>query len=112
MSLAVVFSRALAGLDAPLVRVEVHTGGGLPCTNIVGLPEKEVREARDRVRAALARLPERECRMLLLCAEGYRYRDIAAALNINEASVGTLLARAKRAFRDAYGAYGDDADAS
>src|SRR5258705_7238428 len=53
MALAVVYSRALAGLDAPLVRVEVHTGGGLPCTNIVGLPEKEVREARDRVRAAL-----------------------------------------------------------
>jgi len=53
MSLAVVFSRALSGLDAPLVRVEVHVGGGLPCTNIVGLPEKEVREARDRVRAAL-----------------------------------------------------------
>ena len=54
MSLAVVYSRALSGLDAPLVRVEVHVGGGLPCTNIVGLPEKEVREARDRVRAALS----------------------------------------------------------
>ncbi|MGE5097611.1 MAG: YifB family Mg chelatase-like AAA ATPase [Betaproteobacteria bacterium] len=53
MSLAVVFSRALAGLSAPLVRVEVHVGGGLPQTQIVGLPEKEVREARDRVRAAL-----------------------------------------------------------
>ena len=53
MSLAVVYSRALAGLDAPLVRVEVHTDGGLPCTNIVGLPEKEVRETRDRVSAAL-----------------------------------------------------------
>src|SRR5881394_4637909 len=53
MALAVVYSRALAGLDAQLVRVEVHVGGGLPCTNIVGLPEKEVREARDRVRAAL-----------------------------------------------------------
>ena len=53
MALALVYSRALAGLDAPLVRVEVHVGGGLPCTNIVGLPEKEVREARDRVRAAL-----------------------------------------------------------
>ena len=53
MALAVVFSRALSGLHAPLVRVEVHVGGGLPCTNIVGLPEKEVREARDRVRAAL-----------------------------------------------------------
>src|SRR5436190_19966105 len=54
MSLAVVYSRALAGLDAPLVRVEVHVGGGLPETHIVGLPEKEVREARDRVRAALS----------------------------------------------------------
>src|SRR4029079_11446175 len=54
MSLAVVYSRALAGLDAPLVRVEVNAAGGLPCTNIVGLPEKEVRESRDRVRAALA----------------------------------------------------------
>ncbi len=53
MSLAVVYSRALSGLHAPLVRVEVHVGGGLPGTNIVGLPEKEVREARDRVRAAL-----------------------------------------------------------
>src|SRR5205814_8395086 len=53
MSLAVVYSRGLAGLDAPLVRVEVHVGGGLPQTTIVGLPEKEVREARDRVRAAL-----------------------------------------------------------
>jgi magnesium chelatase family protein len=53
MSLAVVYSRALAGMDAPLVRVEVNAGGGLPCTNIVGLPEKEVRESRDRVRAAL-----------------------------------------------------------
>ena len=53
MSLAVVFSRGLNGLEAPLVRVEVHVGGGLPETHIVGLPEKEVREARDRVRAAL-----------------------------------------------------------
>ncbi len=46
MSFAVVFSRGLNGLDAPLVRVEVHVAGGLPQTNIVGLPEKEVREAR------------------------------------------------------------------
>ena len=53
MSLAVVLSRGLHGLDAPLVRVEVHVGGGLPQTHIVGLPEKEVRESRDRVRAAL-----------------------------------------------------------
>lgn len=53
MSVAVVFSRGLSGLDAPLVRVEAHVGGGLPQFHIVGLPETEVKEARDRVRAAL-----------------------------------------------------------
>jgi len=53
VSFAVVFSRGLAGLDAPLVRVEAHVGGGLPQFHIVGLPETEVKEARDRVRAAL-----------------------------------------------------------
>src|SRR5258707_2695539 len=54
MSLALVFSRALAGLDAPLVHVEAHVGGGLPQFHIVGLAETEVKEARDRVRAALS----------------------------------------------------------
>jgi magnesium chelatase family protein len=53
MSLAVVLSRGLAGLDAPLVTVEVYAGNGLPGVNLVGLPETEVKEARDRVRAAL-----------------------------------------------------------
>ena len=53
MSVAVVFSRGLSGLDAPLVRVEAHLGNGLPAFHIVGLPETEVKEARERVRAAL-----------------------------------------------------------
>jgi len=53
MSLAVLHSRALAGMDAPEVAVEVHLSGGLPSFTIVGLPEAEVKEARDRVRAAL-----------------------------------------------------------
>jgi magnesium chelatase family protein len=53
MSVAVVRSRALAGLASPPVSVEVHLAGGLPGVNLVGLPEAEVREARDRVRAAL-----------------------------------------------------------
>jgi len=53
MSLALVASRALAGIDAPEVAVEVHLGPGLPAFHIVGLPEAEVREAKDRVRAAL-----------------------------------------------------------
>lgn len=53
MSLALVHSRARAGVDAPAVRVEVHLSGGLPATHIVGLPEAAVRESRDRVRAAI-----------------------------------------------------------
>ena len=53
MSLAVLYSRSLAGMDAPLVTVETHLANGLPSFTIVGLPEAEVKEAKDRVRAAL-----------------------------------------------------------
>ena len=53
MSLAVVYSRAQLGMDAPLVTIEVHLSAGLPAFNIVGLPEKGVKESRDRVRSAL-----------------------------------------------------------
>ncbi len=53
MSLAVLKSRALAGMEAPEVTVEVHLGPGLPSFTIVGLPDTEVKEARDRVRAAI-----------------------------------------------------------
>ncbi|KAF1041522.1 MAG: Competence protein ComM [Herbaspirillum frisingense] len=53
MSLAVLRSRALAGMAAPPVTVEVHLANGLPAFTIVGLPEAEVKEAKDRVRAAL-----------------------------------------------------------
>jgi magnesium chelatase family protein len=50
---SIVFSRAPAGLNAPLVRVEVHLGTGLPAFALVGLPEAVVRESKERVRAAL-----------------------------------------------------------
>jgi magnesium chelatase family protein len=53
MALAVLHSRALSGFDAPPVEVEVHLAGGLPAFNLVGLPDTEVKESRDRVRAAL-----------------------------------------------------------
>ncbi|MEN3275943.1 MAG: magnesium chelatase family protein [Massilia sp.] len=53
MSLAVLRSRALAGVEALPVSVEVHLANGLPSFTIVGLPDAEVREAKDRVRAAL-----------------------------------------------------------
>ena len=53
MSLAVLHSRALAGVAAPPVTVEAHLANGLPSFTIVGLPEAEVKESKDRVRAAL-----------------------------------------------------------
>ena len=56
MSLAVVFSRARVGIEAPLVTVEVHLSGGLPVFSIVGLAETAVKEAKDRVRSALMTL--------------------------------------------------------
>lgn len=54
MSLAVVRSLALDGLAAPEVTVEVHLANGLPSFTLVGLADTEVKEARERVRAALA----------------------------------------------------------
>jgi magnesium chelatase family protein len=53
VALAQVLSRACVGVEAPLITVEVHLAGGLPCVSIVGLPETAVREAKDRVRSAL-----------------------------------------------------------
>lgn len=53
MSIALVYSRALSGMNAPLVEVEAHLANGLPAFNIVGLPDTEVKESRDRVRAAI-----------------------------------------------------------
>ncbi|MBS7327782.1 MAG: YifB family Mg chelatase-like AAA ATPase [Oxalobacter sp.] len=53
MSLAILKSRALAGMEAPEVTVEVHIANGLPAFTIVGLPDTEVKEAKDRVRAAI-----------------------------------------------------------
>ena len=53
MALAIALSRGLDGLYAPPVTVEVHLANGLPGLTLVGLPDTEVREARDRVRAAI-----------------------------------------------------------
>jgi magnesium chelatase family protein len=53
MSLAVIHSRALDGLNAPPVTVEVHLANGLPSFTLVGLADTEVKEARERVRAAI-----------------------------------------------------------
>lgn len=68
-------------------------------------PQPDERVASDetqrRVRAALQRLSVRARRLLLLRAEGYSYRELASALQLNEQSVGALLARAKADFRAA-----------
>jgi len=53
MRLARIHTRALVGISAPAVTVEVHISSGLPALSIVGLPEAAVRESKDRVRAAI-----------------------------------------------------------
>ena len=53
MSLSLVQGRALLGLEAVRVTVEVHLANGLPSVTLVGLADTEVKEARERVRAAL-----------------------------------------------------------
>ena len=54
------------------------------------------------VRRALARLPERQTQLLLMRQMGFSYAECAAACNVAPGSVGTLLARAARAFREIY----------
>lgn len=68
-----------------------------------------VSETQERVRLAVDGMTERERSLLLLRAEGYSYREIAEALDLNVASVGTLLARSQRSFRAIYEESGDDA---
>lgn len=53
MSLAVINSCVLMGMQPHLVQVEVHIGAGLPAFSVVGLPAAGIRESRERVRSAL-----------------------------------------------------------
>ena len=93
MGLALVHSRARAGVAAPPVQVEVHLSGGLPSTQIVGLPAAAVRESRDRVRAAILcaqfEYPQRRITINLAPADlpkdGGRF-DLPIALGILAAS--------------------------
>jgi len=64
------------------------------------------REDRAHVQAALARLPERQGKLLLMRHAGLSYAEISAALGIAPGSVGTLLARAERAFLEVYRVWG------
>lgn len=93
MSLSVVYSRASAGIKAPLVTVETHISGGLPKLSIVGLPEAAVKESKDRVRSALLNshleFPNRRVTINLAPAdlpkEGGRF-DLPIAIGILAAS--------------------------
>jgi len=93
MSLAVSYSRANFGIEAPLVSVETHLSGGLPAFTIVGLPETAVKESRDRVRSAIINshfeFPARRITVNLAPAdlpkEGSRF-DLAIAIGILAAS--------------------------
>ncbi|MEN9937548.1 MAG: hypothetical protein RLZZ387_4127 [Chloroflexota bacterium] len=75
-------------------------------------PEEHAARAEDqaRVRAALARLPERQARLLLLRHAGLSYAEVAQALEVAPGSVGTLLARAERAFVAIYAQYDSGAE--
>ncbi|MBY4896585.1 YifB family Mg chelatase-like AAA ATPase [Cupriavidus sp. AU9028] len=91
--LAVVRCRALTGIDAPPVCVETHLANGLPAFNIVGLADTEVRESRERVRAAILNsgfeFPARRITVNLAPAdlpkESGRF-DLAIALGVLAAS--------------------------
>lgn len=91
--LAIVYTRASVGIDAPLVTVEVHITNGMPNFSIVGLPETAVKESRDRIRSALMsnhfELPMRRITVNLAPAdlpkEGGRF-DLPIALGVLLAS--------------------------
>ncbi|WP_026244358.1 YifB family Mg chelatase-like AAA ATPase [Dasania marina] len=93
MSLAIVYTRAKRGIEAPLVSVETHLSNGLPALNIVGLPEAAVKESKDRVRSAIINshfeFPARRITINLAPAdlpkEGGRF-DLPIALGILAAS--------------------------
>jgi len=93
MQLATLYTRALNGIDAAQVTVEVHLSNGLPAFSIVGLPEAAVRESKDRVRAAIINsnfeFPARKITVNLAPADlpkdGGRY-DLPIALGILAAS--------------------------
>ena len=93
MDVAIVYSRALAGISSPQVTIEVHLSRGLPGMSIVGLPETAVKESKDRVRSALLNnqfeFPLRRIIINLAPAdlpkEGGRY-DLPIAIGILAAS--------------------------
>jgi RNA polymerase sigma-70 factor (ECF subfamily) len=59
-------------------------------------------EERERVRTVLAAVQPRQAELLLLRSHGLSYEELASALELNPASIGTFLSRAQQAFRKEY----------
>ncbi len=95
MELAVIYTRASFGVEAPLVTIEVHLSNGLPAFHLVGLPEASVKESKDRVRSALINsgfdFPSKRITVNMAPADlpkgGGRF-DLAIAIGIIAASCG------------------------
>ena len=60
------------------------------------------RQEWERVRFLLTVIDRRQTELLVLRSQGFSYEELAATLNLNPASVGTLLSRAQQAFRKEY----------
>jgi RNA polymerase sigma-70 factor, ECF subfamily len=90
--------RATMRLDRAgrMERVDEETEAGGPLLDVLRAEQQRA------VRQALASLPQRQRACLLLRHAGYSYAEIAATLDLAVGSVGVLLARGERAFRDAY----------
>ncbi|NLJ34570.1 MAG: YifB family Mg chelatase-like AAA ATPase [Firmicutes bacterium] len=93
MPFAKVYSAAVLGMDGYKVEVEVDTSLGLPAFELIGLPDSALREAKERVRAALKnsgfRVPSRRITINLAPAdrrkEGSAF-DLSIAIGILIAS--------------------------
>jgi RNA polymerase sigma-70 factor, ECF subfamily len=73
---------------------------------------RSAREQREKIRRTLAAIEPRQAELLLLRSHGLSYEELASALDLNPASVGTLLSRAQQAFRKEYGKrYGEEYEA-
>jgi RNA polymerase sigma-70 factor (ECF subfamily) len=66
-----------------------------------GNPEQahEASEERARIRTVLGSVRPQDAQLIVLRAEGFSYQELADALHLNTASVGTMLRRAHESFR-------------
>jgi RNA polymerase sigma-70 factor (ECF subfamily) len=87
------------------VRNESLSAVGQSLTHSAPPDPEQVRaatEEQEHVRAVLAAIQPRQAELLLLRSTGLRYEELATALELNPASIGTLISRAQQAFRKEY----------